>query len=141
MSFHIIDDYKLKKLLFFLKKENLLPKNIELSNIGRISIATVYEKKDSNIMSNTACTGFSKSPQRATLKALTEFIERKAYLNGHSSGLKGCDTDSSDGFAGYPVILTTRKRARRSARINFLNEAIERYAWSCWWDNADIDIL
>lgn len=131
--------YRTRKILDALKKAGELPRNIELSHVKNVAIAAVYDQDQECIMQNAACTGVAISPDQATLKALVEFIERRAFIDGAKQGRQMCMTDSSDGFAAYPVVLLPRERAKRMARRNAWHEALERYVWATWWDHIEME--
>jgi hypothetical protein len=84
-------------------------------------------------MTEEVYTGLAESQELSLLKALSERIERLSYIQGHQKGLASCMTDRSDGFAALPKYFDQLK-----VKENALNEAIERFVWSSWWDNNDI---
>ncbi|GAB1489005.1 hypothetical protein MASR2M8_14560 [Opitutaceae bacterium] len=77
-------------------------------------------------------TGSAASPSIACHMAISEALERWAFLATHRSkeGARyGFDVDrSSNGMAAFPGLF--RRQAARRARM----EALERYALISWWD-------
>lgn len=77
--------------------------------------------------------GIDQNIEIAYMKSLTEYCERKIaieYSKNKTNSFKW-----SDGFAAFPSLL---QNAKNTARNNALNEAIERYLWSNWWDDDHI---
>ncbi len=120
-----------------LKARDALPKNIELSRLGPVILASIYDELNSEVVAESIFTGMDVDPDIAVLKGLVEMIERRAFGEGKFMKYPSCQTDRSDGFAAFPVGVVASAAA--AARSNALNEAIERYAWSSWWDQSDID--
>lgn len=126
----------LMKFVSELKTRGALPKNIELSQIGPVFLASVFNELGSSIITESVFTGMDVDPDLAVLKGLVEMAERTAYANGKADDLVSCRTDRSDGFAAFPygVLNETKEAARRNAYF----EAVERFAWATWWDNKNI---
>jgi len=84
------------------------------------------------VYGNADGTGSSKNPAVARHKAISEALERWAFLAIHRAGPEekakyGFDHDrSSNGMAAYPGL---KFQARRAARF----EALERWALIGWW--------
>lgn len=89
-------------------------------------------------ISEAVTVGFARLPEIAILKALAEWLERIALREGAARGDRSCMTERSDGMAAFPVMLPNRKYAMRRARGNAFREAIERFAWSTWWDDPSV---
>jgi hypothetical protein len=85
------------------------------------------------VYGNADGTGSSEDPSVAQHKAISEALERWAFLTVHSSGdagRYGFDHDrSSNGMAAYPGF---KFQARAAARF----EAIERWALIGWWSGG-----
>ena len=128
---------KLEWLVTQLKNRDALPKNIELSKIGNMTIAAAYNKKNSDIVTESVFTGMDTNSDLATIKCLVEMIERKAYSEGFKNGHFACQTEQSDGFAAYPRVFSIFNNSKKLVRQNAYHEAIERYVWSTWWDNKE----
>ncbi len=125
----------LKHLTLSMKERGILPAKIDVANIGGIRLVNSYNTVSNKIISDSITTGTDADISTATTKALTEFIERLAFIEGHHNGVTECQTERSDGFAAYPMKL---EGAKVKARQNALNEAIERFVWANWWDNSEI---
>lgn len=125
----------LRKLTSTLNSRNAMPEHTEVAQVGSLNLVNVYNKLDSEIISNNGATGLDSSLATATLKALTEFFERNAFTEGAERHDEACLTERSDGFAAYPI---ESGNSKDKARNNSLNEAIERYVWSTWWDDTEI---
>lgn len=125
----------LSSVIAELKGQNAMPKRIDLSIVGNRywCVASDFEEDSTSVMNEDITTGFSNDKEIAVLKALSERAERKAYLNGFRKNISSCQTERSDGFAAMPADLASHK-----VRENALNEAIERFVWSYWWDSTDV---
>jgi hypothetical protein len=126
----------LQDILSELKNRKALPRNIELSKIGPVHMASIYDAIDSDVITESVFTGMDLDPDLAVLKGLVEMVERKAFANGKIQGQKSCFTERSDGFAAFPI--GPNCSAADVARTKAYHEAIERYVWATWWDNPDI---
>ena len=81
------------------------------------------------VFGSASGTGEDASPMVARFKALSEAMERWAYLLEHKSGRYGFATDpSSNGMAAFPGLWS------RQAREAALLEAGERYNLIAWWE-------
>ena len=120
-----------------LKLTNQLPKHIEFARAGQGFFATVYNYLSGQAISQSVCTGYATTQDLALEKALTEYIERKAYSEAYHSSYDWVTQSSTDGFAAFPI-EGCASVSRSRARTNALNEAIERFAWATWWDNPAI---
>jgi hypothetical protein len=138
MMWNQLDRSRLKLLLWGLRSANRLPFHLELARIGDTAIANAYNSASSLLIQESVSTGFAHSSDRALLKALSEYIERKALMEAGESGFEACQTPRSDGMAAFPIVLNLPSRAKKIARANAYYEAIERYAWATWWDNPEI---
>lgn len=125
----------LQFILENLKRHNQMPKRIDFSSIGDRYWCVVSDnstEKDS-IMYEDVYTGLSHNKEIALLKALSERTERYAFIEGAKRNDPSCLTDRSDGFAALP-----KSFAIDTLRLNALNEAVERFVWSTWWDDVSI---
>lgn len=120
-----------------LKQANQLPVRIDFTKTAdRYWCVVSDQKEDSyNLISEKIFTGHSISKEISLLKALSERVERLAFVGGHQKGLASCQTERSDGFAAFPMIHDV---AVDKARENAFAEAVERFAWATWWDNDHI---
>jgi hypothetical protein len=115
----------------------MLPKTIQLGQVGSIFYATLFDKQCALLMNESSTTGLSSTQEVAVLKALSEFVERKAYQDIKANHSKQ-DLCGTDGYAAFPVSILPRFLAVRRARENALSEAFERFVWSKWWDDQDV---
>jgi hypothetical protein len=116
-----------------LKERSALPKHIELSRLGPVHMASIYDEIRSEIITESITTGMDVDPDVAVLKGLVERIESRAFSEGRRAGLTSCETARSDGFAAYPV--RAHKNSAELARRNAHCEAVERFVWASWWDS------
>lgn len=119
-----------------LKERQALPKNIEISELGPVVMASIFDELDSEIITESIYTGMDVDPDVAVLKGLVEMVERKAYIHGFEQKHQACLTERSDGFAAFPIRGSTE--AAKIARTNAYNEAVERYVWAKWWDDTSL---
>jgi ribosomal protein S12 methylthiotransferase accessory factor YcaO len=126
---------QLQKMIQELENRNILPSHIDIAQIGALHFVNLYNHIDSKMIASSATTGMDKSLEVATLKALSEFIERLAFQEGFFNKNPFCQTERSDGFAAYPKISSGYET---KAKNNALNEAIERFVWASWWDDSNI---
>ncbi len=130
----------LKKLIQSIQKnkiEFVNIQNIEHSTVSGFHWFNLIKTPEVRLITDRAFTGFDLNPEIAFAKAVSEYIERESFSDGHTLGLKSCQTERSDGFAAYPV-LATADISQFMARENALSEAIERFAWATWWDDINI---
>lgn len=126
-------------LLRELGRAGVLPSDICVSNDGSLSNVVLFKEQDLNkrTVFCGSVGGFSSTPDVALLKAISEHIERLAFLDWvktqPSKGIFG-----STGFAAYPTVFVRKATAQRIARENAFHEALERYAWFQWWENQEI---
>ncbi len=126
---------KINNLLSSLKSRKLLPSKMDVSKIGNRYWFVCHNGENTNLISESSSTGFADDPSTALMKALSEWVERSAYREGHKKQNPICMTDRSDGFAAFPAFDSDAKtKARESAWY----EAIERYVWATWWDDDGI---
>lgn len=125
----------LASIIANLKEQNSLPKRIDLSKIGDRywCVVSDYDIDSISVINEDVTTGFSDEKEISVLKALSERAERKAFINGFQNLNPACLTERSDGFAAMPTSIEAK-----SVRQNALNEAIERYVWSYWWDCHEV---
>lgn len=126
----------LKRFTRDLKDRGAFPRNLRLASIGPVSIASVYDEEPCEIISERVFSGMDHAPEVAILKGLVEYVETRAFHSGARRRLESCLTERSDGFAAFPVGAGVDAGAR--ARRNAYHEALERYVWSRWWDEADV---
>lgn len=119
-----------------LRHDQKLPKHIQLASLTCGTLASVYDRLSSEVISESICSGVDADPTTATLKGIVELIERRAFTEGRRNAIPECQTERSDGFAAFPRWAGID--ASGAARENALSEAIERYVWSKWWDDPNI---
>lgn len=126
-----------KRVLSALQNLGAAPKRCEVVRTNGI-FAVNYVDRDASgeMIAAGACSGFANRLSTARAKALSEWVERFAMKKAYQSDASRF-SHGSDGCAAYPIILSRRK-AKELARINALNEAIERFAWAKWWDDKDM---
>ena len=133
-----LDNFRLTKLLSRLRSSGYQMENLEVTKAAGIYFANVFDKTSGSIIGTDVFSGASHSEAIAISKAIVESIEAKAFHDGRLAGLKACQTEKSEGFAGYPTTYLPQWIATKRCRENALAEAIERYAWATWWDNPEI---
>ncbi len=112
--------------------------NIEYSQISNFYWVNLVQTTEDRLISDRTYTGFDANPEVALAKAISECVERNAFIAGDKLGLESCNTERSDGFAAYPKLGITDELAQEKARENALSEAIERFAWATWWDDIHV---
>ncbi len=132
-------------LLRALKQAKQMPPFIEIGKIGPYFVVNVFSQKNvgSEFIVGNVSTGMSLITEVAWLKGINEWIERKAFLE-NKVRTPARFIRESDGCAAYSHFLKGKSAAKKMARSNALNEAIERFVWSKWWDSsssADIEVL
>lgn len=132
----ISNEQALVILLEGLKRRGKLPLNMEFSSEQEHHWVTAFNHLNAEFIHESVATGFDIDEKLATLKCLTEYCERMAFIEGASNNDPTCNTERSDGIAAFPISYDLQT-AKRRARENALNEAIERYAWATWWDDVD----
>ena len=134
-----LDPWRASKLLEKLKERGCSPDELDITVLGRYYLAVAHNRivPDTTFIEEAGA-GLSTHSGTAIIKALVEYVERKAFLEGNLDGNPACDSERSDGFAGFPKILRTKSQANRCARDNAFLEATERYVWSYWWDNPEV---
>lgn len=116
--------------------QNLEPLNCDLSKLGPLHYASVFAEAKSGIISESVACGMDLDQDVAVLKAVVEFVEGRALQEARAQGAKSGGLGRSDGLAAFPRGLGEEAGCR--ARKNALAEAIERFAWSTWWDDSDV---
>lgn len=120
-----------------LRNVGLVPSRIEVATWGDWTLVSCFDTKTSEFISESVSMGIDHSPEVATLKALTEYCERRI---ANESDDPICRlTQRTDGFAAFPVTSGGRSAAQSNSRKNALNEAIERYLWANWWDDFEVE--
>lgn len=114
--------------------DELKNSNFEISQCSSYYFANIITKPASaGLIHESTYTGFSKSPEIAMNKAISEFFERKLTSSG----------TASDGYAAFPVV-SNKVDSLVMARSNALNEATERLVFANYWDtksNAKVEII
>jgi len=126
-------EQSLSKFIISIKENKFPLPKIQLSTIGKLTVSVCYDQESSAVMNNEATTGMDLEPALATLKALTEYFERKTFQFGVYRKDKACINTNSDGVACMP---RHEDNFEFKAKENALNEAIERYVWATWWDDT-----
>lgn len=135
----LLDKVKLSYTVNELRRRSFQVKKIEISQVSKgMYLCSAYNKAGSHIISEDVKNGLGDNPYKATLIALSEFVERAAFAEAQNSDHNSGATVRSDGYAAYPIYFGFHKRAASHARRNAFNEAVERFAWSTWWDNSSI---
>lgn len=134
-----LSEARFKALLSNLVQSCLAPECIDVAPLASGYLAAAHNSESNDVpISERVTSGFSRWPAVAVAKALTEWVERNAFAEAFRRGDPVCQTARSDGIAAYPIVGFVEEVARRRARSNALNEAIERYVWATWWDSAEI---
>src|SRR5262249_34043092 len=128
------------QLLRWLAERGSAPKNVQLTAAGGGYFASVFDEDEggSSAISEGVSIGFDRTLDLATLKGVVEWLERIAFREGAASGLPGCQTARSDGFAAFPSFSNGALQSKNSARSHAYAEAVERYVWATWWDKHEI---
>lgn len=118
----------------------LMPKFIDITEISPSHvIANVYYEDDGRAISQKIATGLASSRGVAIQIALTEWVERHAFIEAAGRNEDFGAITRSDGIAAFPHLFPgLRVYAKSKARINALSEAFERFVWATWWDNEEI---
>jgi hypothetical protein len=133
-----LEALRLKRLVRALSSRSDIFDRVELVLVPGGFFTNIAPANHDPIISQESVTGFSHNPDISFSKAISERIERLAFVNGRADGLASCQTESSDGFAAFPIVLRTRTAAKMEARQRALSEAVERFVWAKWWDNPKI---
>ncbi len=131
----MISKLQFQQLIQDLENRKMIPYHMDIAQVGNIHMVNLYNHLDSKVISSSVTTGMDQSLEVATLKALSEFVERSAFQEGFLNNNPYCQTERSDGFAAFPKLETDYLVRTKD---NSLNEAIERYVWATWWDNTSI---
>jgi len=127
----------IQSLIGALNDRGLMPENLEVAKLGSVYFANAFDFLDQAVIHYSVCCGASRSLPMAVMKALSERIERRVFLET----IQDCPEtrfDSTDGFAAFPILISDDQLARQCARENAYSEAIERFVWAKWWDNPDL---
>ncbi|MFP5519927.1 MAG: hypothetical protein ACLGGX_08485 [Bdellovibrionia bacterium] len=119
-----------------MKDRSRMPANLEFSELGEYHLVNAYDELNAKVIHESVATGFDKDQNLAAIKSLVEFCERQAFVEGFKRNDLACLTERTDGLAAYPALVSFTE-AREQAREKALHEAIERYAWTKWWDDKD----
>lgn len=130
--------FRLKNILHGLKSQGMAPDKIEIVAAPGGFFANIAFGEVDPVISENVATGFDKNADIAVLKAISEFIERRAFRHGKQTGAAFCQTERSDGFAAFPRSWHTEFTAHSDARTRALHEATERYVWAHWWDSPTV---
>ncbi|NRA69072.1 MAG: hypothetical protein HRU19_31665 [Pseudobacteriovorax sp.] len=123
--------------LKLLKSQNLLPQHIEHYRGENFSIINMYDGRPSGAINRGVYTGISEHKETALSKALSEYVERKAYQDGYASKDTSCFTRDSCGFAAFPRYKNIDNPIG-IVRSNAYHESLERFVWAKWWDEKSI---
>jgi len=134
----LFQSWRLERFISQLKTLGFETGNLELTEEAGFYFANLYRQTPRSVISESIFCGSSSSQSIAISKAIVESIERGAFIEGHAAGLASCQTEKSEGFAGYPTTWISRRSALKICRTNALAEAIERFAWATWWDDVTI---
>jgi len=125
----------LKKILYFLKSNQITPANIEITQASNMFFVSSYNTLSSEFISESIASGASYQKDIAVIKSLTEYIER-LLSKEVSVQFKNMGIDRSDGFAAFPTCYENLDFLK-SCSDNAYHEAFERYCWATWWDNPE----
>jgi hypothetical protein len=119
------------KFLFAYLNQQIPRREYQLLKLGDHFVCSLDSNHDiqKKLVSSTGSCGASKIPELAKIKAISEFVEREAFRN--------TDASSSCGFAAYPYIFN-KALATKNAKVEAMNERIEKYAWTRWADQENI---
>ncbi len=134
----LYQSWRLERLIDQLEISGFETGNLELIEVGGLHFANLYRKTTQSVISENVFCGCSTSQPIAIAKAVVESIEREAFIDGRAAGILSCQTEKSQGFAGYPTTLISRATALQTCRAIALAEAIERFAWATWWDDESV---
>jgi len=129
-----VDNEFISNVISDLKSKDLLPVNINVTKKFDLFFYNLYNKINSNLISDGIYTGIDNNESIALGKSLSEYIERKVLSTLNKSNE---DKTSSLGFAAYPT-SNGQNFAESKARENSYSEALERYTWASWWDNLSL---
>ncbi|NJM10476.1 MAG: hypothetical protein HC883_06430 [Bdellovibrionaceae bacterium] len=93
---------------------------VEVAPFANFYLVNVFHKTQHRFIESGVAAGFECNPDTALLKALSEFVERRAMLSEKDPAIHR--RHGSDGMAAYPVDLPNshciaeRKRLSRSPR-------------------------
>jgi len=116
-----------------INNRKLSPKNIITSHWYGWHIVSAFNNETSKYISESVSMGISKNADIAIKKALTEFCERT--LIKVSNDPIAHLTSRTDGFSAFPMLDNL---SAENAKNNAINEAVERYLWSTWWDSKKV---
>jgi hypothetical protein len=123
--------------------ENLgkLPTQCQISEIGPLKQACLFDDFPSGaLIREDVYAGMDLDTDQAILKALIERTERLALAHAISTDPDIAACGSSDGTAAFPIGESgDTGRAEIQARTHALAEAIERFVWATWWDDASVE--
>jgi hypothetical protein len=138
----MIDDFickmRLLKMLRVLRHRQASPKAINLTHHADLYFAAVTDSEDHVFLDPSGGYAAALTPNRALLKSLVEYMERRAYFSDGTTPGHPLATAGIDGTASFPLVFISRKAAIRRARDNAIAEATERFVWATWWDSSDI---
>jgi hypothetical protein len=121
-----------------LRDRGMAPRRVEVCPFEDFHVGVVADSEAGGVIHTEASTGVAEEADVAVAVALTEYVERTAFWSGAGKGLALCDTERSDGFAAFPVVGVPRSLAAAKARRNAYLEAVERFTWATWWDDAGV---
>ena len=127
---------RMENMVIQLKERKAMPKHIEMAELGGFTFVSAYDEKNSELITESGSMGMDTRPNLAIVKCLVEMAERRAFSEGYKNGHMACQTERSDGFAGYPKVFSLCDNSREMVRKNAYHEAVERYVWATWWDHS-----
>jgi hypothetical protein len=133
-----LEKWRLRLIVRRLAKRELVFDKIEIVPAPGGFFANIASFGHDEVISEDSVTGFAADPSVSFSKAISERVERLAFVSGKASGIETCQTERSDGFAAFPKVLRLAFVARKEARKRALGEAIERFVWARWWDDESV---
>jgi hypothetical protein len=129
---------KLRSVLRALERTSHMPHHCEMAaENGFYATNYLPQNQEPGIISFGAGAGFSNLSELSKLKAICEWIERAAMKDA-ALRYPHRFAHGSDGCAAYPVYFGRANAAVSAARQIARAEAVERYVWATWWDDADV---
>jgi hypothetical protein len=128
-------ELELTELVEYLKMRRIFPEYIQYSFCGDLVFSNVSNEpfETQPLMNFNSCTGMSDNQYHALTIALTEYVERIVCRNNPNLPF------ANEGVAGRSIYsLCDADGLKAQISQASLNEAIERYAWSKWWDEKSI---
>lgn len=133
-----INSYRVSSIVEGIRQKTSKKVHVEIVPLNGLYLANVFLDKSDKTISDSTFTGVGAQPELALCKALVEMVERSAFKEGAFRGDPSCNTQRSDGFAAYPMTWNIPFYARKVAKENAYNEAVERFGWATWWDDSSL---